>query len=362
MFNDITRIAPGVQTRSICAENPTGAKAGGAQSSPGEPGTAPGAGEMSRGWKVRPCHRDLKPGESVTLADVKGPGVVQHIWMTVLMSIHRHLRFEVYYDGASEPSIRTPLGDFFANGVDGRALINSLPITVAPLGGMNSYWPMPFRKHLKIVIHNDGPETIQELFYQITYAMQSVADEEGYLHVAWNRATTSKAHPEHVILDRITGPGHYAGTYLIWNQHSNGWWGEGEVKFFIDGDADDSPTICGTGTEDYFGGAWGFISDYPPPDERPRTYSAPLLGYPQAVYEPSAASGPRVPAHALYRWHLPDPIRFDNDLRVTVQALGWYPTRKYRPLADDIASTAYWYAKDVATVPALPPLNDRLPG
>ncbi|MCG8512261.1 MAG: DUF2961 domain-containing protein, partial [Rhodospirillales bacterium] len=359
MFNNIATIRPGIQTRSLCAENPTGTKSGGAQATPGDPGTAPWASELSRGWKVRPCIRDVKPGDTLTLADVAGPGVVQHIWMTVLMRVHRHLRFEVYYDGAEEPSIRTPLGDFFANGVDGKALVNSQAVTVAPLGGMNSYWPIPFRKHLRITVTNDGPETIDEFFYQITYAMQPVADDAGYLHVGWRRSMTREDHPEHTIIEGLCGPGHYAGTYLVWNQTSNGWWGEGEMKFFIDNDPRDAPTICGTGTEDYFGGAWGFIRDLKPDmtaDQRPRTYSAPFLGYPQALFEPSGETGPRTPCHALYRWHWPDPIRFEKDLRVTVQALGWYPTRKYRPLCDDIASTAYWYQRDTISAPPLPPL------
>jgi hypothetical protein len=244
--------------------------------------------------------------------------------------------------------------------VDGAANVASIPIAVVPFGGMNSYWPMPFREHLKITVRNDGPTTIDEFFYQITYSSQPVDDDAGYLHAFWQRSMTTRDHPEHTILPEVAGPGHYAGTYLVWNQLSNGWWGEGELKFFIDGDPADAPTICGTGTEDYFGGAWGFIKSNPD-DVRPQTYTTPYLGYPQAVYEPDAKQGQRVPAHALYRWHLPDPIRFGDNLRVTVQAIGWYPTRKYQPLTDDIASTAYWYAKAPSPAPPLPPLNDRLP-
>ncbi|XAL98027.1 DUF2961 domain-containing protein [Phycisphaeraceae bacterium D3-23] len=359
-MNDITTVRPGVRTYSLCAENPTGRKGGGAQALPTDADAAPGASEMGKGWKVRPCLRDLKPGDAVTLADVEGPGVVQHIWITVLTSVHRHLALEVTYDGANEPSIRTPLGDFFANGLDGLAHVASQPIAVVPMGGMNSYWPMPFRKHLKIAVRNDGPTTVDEFFYQITYSAQPVAEDAGYLHAFWQRSQTTRDYPEHTILPRIEGPGHYAGTYLVWNQLSNGWWGEGEVKFFIDGDADDAPTICGTGTEDYFGGAWGFIKHHPN-DIRPETYTTAYLGYPQAVYDADPKLGQRVPAHALYRWHLPDPVRFEHDLRVTVQALGWYAHSKYQPLADDIASTAYWYGQTPTPAPPLPTLNQRLP-
>jgi hypothetical protein len=270
----------------------------------------------------------------------------------------------VYYDNQKHPSIECPLGDFFANGLDGLALIGSLPIAVNPKGGMNSYWPMPFRKRVRIEITNDGPKTISEFFYQISYALEEVPEDAAYLHASWRRSVTTRENPEHIILDGVRGRGHYVGTYLVWNQLSNDWWGEGEVKFFIDGDKPDAPTICGTGTEDYFGGAWGFVMDHAR-DMSPQTYSTPFLGYPQAVYAPSDRSDrrkrPQVPAHALYRWHIPDPIRFQRDLRVSIQALGWWPTGKLQPLTDDIASVAYWYQSlPGMRLRPLPALDDRL--
>jgi hypothetical protein len=174
---------------------------------------------------------------------------------------------------------------------------------------------------------------------------------------------TTRAHPEFTIVDGIAGRGRYVGTYLVWNQLASGWWGEGEVKFFIDGDPPDRPTLCGTGTEDYFGGAWGFIRGLD--DIRPRCFSSPYLGYPQAVYESDPKAGQKVPAHGLYRWHLPDPIHFAESLTATVQALGWYPPAKsYQPLADDLAAVAYWYQLGptaAASVPELPGVIDRLP-
>lgn len=358
-LNDITRIT-NAQSRSVSAENPTGAKGAGAQASPGDDEhCTPAASELGRPWKVRPCLRNFDPGRTFVLADIEGPGVVQHIWMTILEGVHRFVSFKVYYDGATEPSINVPLGDFFANGLDGLALINSLPIAVNPKGGMNCYWPMPFRKRIRIEVTNDGPKPIPELFFQVNYALDAVPDDTGYLHAEWRRTLTSRDNPEHVILDNVRGKGHYVGTYCVWNQLSNHWWGEGEVKFFIDGDRD-SPTICGTGTEDYFGGAWGFVMNHA---ERllPQTYSTPFLGYPQAVYEPSLKTGPRPPAHALYRWHIFDPVRFQRDLRVTVQALGWWPTGKYQPLTDDVATVAYWYQFPHTSPRVLPPTNERMP-
>lgn len=357
-LTDLTRIRRAV-TRSISAENPTGGKGLGAQASPGDdPWCTEAASELGKGWKVRPCVRNIEPGQTVVLADIEGPGVVQHIWCTVLADVHRWLAWEITYDDADAPSVRVPVGDFFANGIDGCALVNSQPIAVNPKGGMNSYWPMPFRNRFRLTIRNDGPKAISEFFYQVTYSLEDVGDDAGYLHASWSRSMTTRDRPEHVILEKVRGRGHYAGTYLVWNQLSNDWWGEGEVKFFLDGDADDSPTICGTGTEDYFGGAWGFVMDHER-DMRPTTYSTAYLGYPQAVYEPTAKRGQRVPCHGLYRWHVPDPVRFAEDLRVTVQALGWWPNGKFQPLTDDIASTAFFYLDRAAEAPVLPSVEER---
>jgi hypothetical protein len=347
-------------TRSISAENPTGAKSGGAQAAPGDDEhCSPAARRLGKGWKVRPCLVDIAAQQTVTIADIAGPGTIQHIWITVEPALLRTIAFRVYYDDQEHPSIETPLGDFFANGVNGLARIGSLPIAVNPRGGMNAYWPMPFRKRIRIQITNDGPAPIPAFFYQITYALCEVEAEAAYLHASWRRATTTRDHSEHIILDGVAGRGHYIGTYLVWSQLANGWWGEGEMKFFIDGEPADSPTICGTGTEDYFGGAWGFTAGGAD-DARPACYSGPFLGYPQAVCEPSKRDGQRVPVHGLYRWHIPDPIRFTKDLRVTIQALGWWPDGTYQPLADDIASVAYWYQTlRSAPLKPLPPMEER---
>jgi len=150
-------------------------------------------------------------------------------------------------------------------------------------------------------------------------------------------------------LDGVTGEGRYVGTFLSWTQLSNGWPGEGEVKFFIDGDAE-FPTIAGTGTEDYFGADWGF----------PATYSTPYVG--NVLEHKSRASGTYEAGMewSLYRWHILDPINFHQNLKVTIQNLGWWPNGKYQPLDDDFASTAFWYQKEPhALFPKLPPLSER---
>jgi len=219
-------------------------------------------------------------------------------------------------------------------------------VAVNPSGGFNSYWPLPFRKQARITIENQYWEPIQGFFYQITYAMGQVAAEAAYLHAQWRRNVTTREYPEHVLLDGVRGQGHYVGTVMAWTQFSNGWWGEGEIKFYIDGDGQ-FPTICGTGTEDYFCGAWGFGD----------TFSAPFTGYPLWRKEPG-----EVPRHGLYRWHIMDPIRFQKDLKVTMQALGWWLKGKFQPLTDDISSVAYWYQGEPhAPFPPMPDLAGRWP-
>ncbi|MHC4081678.1 MAG: glycoside hydrolase family 172 protein [Planctomycetota bacterium] len=359
-MNHLYRVAD-AETRSISAENPRGEKARGAQARPGDDAScAPAARALGRGWKVRPCLRDVAGHTAITLADITGPGVVQHIWCTVQPELLRTLALRVAYDGMRQPSIHVPLGEFFANGIDGLARIQSVPVAVNPRGGMNAYWPMPFRERLRLEVVNDGDQPVPELFYQITYSLQELPADTAYLHACRRRSVTSRQRPEHVILDGVQGRGQYVGTYVVWNQYTEGWWGEGEVKFFIDDDPPDAPTICGTGTEDYFGGAWGFGGD-DPADPGPVVYSGPYLGHPQ-----SSVSAPGKPesakaAHALYRWHVPDPVRFRRNLRVTVQALGWSDDGTYEPLADDVSSVAYWYQDAPGAAALLPPLAERYP-
>jgi hypothetical protein len=328
-------------TRSISAENPTGEKGSGAQAMPDKDSPAAALGP---GWKARPCIT-LEPGITTLLADFEGQGVIQHIWMTVKPEAYRDTVLRFYWDAEETPSVEVPLGDFFCNGHGLRYNVNSLPVAVNPSGGFNCYWPMPFRQRMRIAIENQRGDQIEGFYYQITFALIEIPDNAAYFHAQWRRSMTTRAYPEHVILENVRGQGHYVGTFLAWTQLSNGWWGEGEIKFYMDGDTD-HPTICGTGTEDYFGGAWGFGQE---------TYSTPFLGYPLYRKEPG-----EVPRHGLYRWHVLDPIRFKQDLKVTIQALGWRPDKKFAPLTDDIASVGYWYqAEPHALFPHLPPFHER---
>jgi hypothetical protein len=329
------------ESRSISAENPDGSKAGGARAVPvGGP-----ARELGMGWKVRPCV-DLPSGQTLTLADIAGPGTIQHIWMTVDARAYRDCILRFFWDEEETPSVEVPLGDFFANGHGLRCSVNSLMVAVNPMGGFNCYWPMPFARRALLTIENQGEQEVKDFFYQVDYALGELPAGLAYFHAQWRIGMTRREHPEHIILDGVRGDGQYVGSYLAWTQCSDGWWGEGEVKFYLDGDGE-HPTICGTGTEDYFGGAWCFGE----------TFCAPFSGYP--LWQREAG---RVPKHGLYRWHVLDPIRFRRDLRVTVQSLGWWPGGLYQPLTDEIASTAFWYQRDPhAPFPSLLPRDARRP-
>ena len=332
------------ESRSISAENPDGAKGGGARE---EPDAENAASMLGKGWKVRPCIT-LNPGETVTLAQIKGPGEIRHIWITVSERAYRSVLLRMYWDDEQAPSVEVPLGDFFCLGHALRTRINSLPISVNPSGGMNSYWPMPFRQSARITVQSEHHEPIRGFFYQVDYALlPSVPEEAAYFHAQWRRENPLPFKKEYTVLDGVRGRGHFVGMYLAWKQLSDGWWGEGEVKMYIDGDSE-YPTYCGTGTEDYFGGAWGFGGE---------TFTGPFLGYPLFLREPG-----KVIRHGLYRWHIMDPIRFRQDLRVTIQALGWNERGKLWPLQDDIASTGYWYQLEPhAPFPPMLPVEQRWP-
>jgi hypothetical protein len=306
---------------------------------------------LGKGWKVRPFIR-VKAGETATLADIKGPGTINQFFITSDLREYRALVLRIYWDSESTPSVEVPLGDFFAMGHDSAPHeVYSVPITVAPSRGCNSYWQMPFRQHARITLHNEGDKDAQIVAYRVLYTLHDVPDNAAYFHAQWRRSMTRRDCPEHTILDGVRGRGLYVGTYLAWAAFSKGWWGEGEVKFYIDGDGE-FPSFADNGTEDYFGGAWCFRDK----DGPEQTFNSPYLGLPLAHM--GDGNGPRL--FSLYRWHLLDSIGFTQDVRATVQALGWWPDGKYEPLTDDIASVAYWYQTEPhAPFPQFPPLTER---
>ncbi|MCC6456981.1 MAG: DUF2961 domain-containing protein [Caldilineaceae bacterium] len=341
------------ETRSISAENFDGAKGAGAMATEGTGAIA--GRELGQGWKISPSI-NIAGSSTVTLAEIDGPGAIQHIWLTVHPDHWRRLILRCYWDNEETPSVETPIGDFFANGWCERCNITSLAVCVNPAGGFNSYWEMPFRKHARITVENLSPDEVRGFYYQITYALTDVPEDRAYLHAQWRRSNPLPYQTEHLILDGVAGQGHFVGTYLAWGVNNTGWWGEGEIKFFMDGDGQ-WPTICGTGTEDYFGGAWNF--EYPRGEYG--VFSSPYSGLPQVIKPDGLYRSQQ--RFGLYRWHIADPIRFKQDLRVTIQALGWRSQlnglRRYLPLQDDIASTAFWYQSEPhAPFPALPGMNE----
>lgn len=345
-LHNISRLSNAV-TRSISAENFTGEKGGAARASEGTGANA--ARDLGVGWKVSPSIH-IPGGQTVTLAEIKGPGAIQHFWNTVHPDWWRRLILRAYWDGESEPSIETPLGDFFCNGWCQRCNIASLPVAVNPAGGFNSYWEMPFRRSAKITIENLAEEECRGYYYQITYALSEVPADSGYLHAQFRRSNPLAYKEVHTLLEGVAGQGHYVGTYLAWQVNNRNWWGEGEIKFYLDGDGE-FPTIAGTGTEDYFGGAWNFEH----PMGQYGVFTTPYLGLPQVIGAGDGGIYGSQQRFGLYRWHVPDPVRFQKDLRVTIQALGWRSGGRYLPLQDDISSTAFWYQSEPhAPFPELP--------
>ena len=340
------------ETRSISAENPTGAKGRGGMATEGTGANA--ATELGQGWKVSPCIT-VPGGSTAVLADIAGPGAIQHIWITAKPESWRRLVLRMYWDDEEIPSVEVPLGDLFCGGWCVRCNVNSLPVAVNPAGGFNCYWEMPFRRNARITLENLSPAEVREFFYQIDYTLTDVEADRAYFHAQWRRSNPLPYQEVHTLLDGVRGQGHYVGTYIAWGVNNNGWWGEGEIKFYLDGDGE-WPTICGTGTEDYFGGAWCFEQ----PLGQYGVYSTSFLGLPQVIVPDGLYQSQQ--RFGMYRWHIPDPIRFREDLRVTIQALGWRSRvqgqRRYLPLQDDIASTAMWYQTEPhSPFPQLPGPN-----
>jgi D-arabinan exo alpha-(1,3)/(1,5)-arabinofuranosidase (non-reducing end) len=333
------------KTRSISPENFTGekGKAGMAKEGTG----AKAARELGQGWKISPSVK-IDSLSTFTLAEIKGPGAIQHIWMTPGGVQWRFAIIRMYWDGEKEPSVECPVGDFFASGWEEFAQVSSLPVAVNPGSALNCFWEMPFRRSCRITIENLDTKALT-LYYQITYALTDVPEDAGYFHAQFRRINPLPYKDVYTIVDGIKGWGHYVGTYMAWGVHNNGWWGEGEIKFYVDGDGE-FPTICGTGTEDYFLGSYGFEDRE---NKRYAEFTTPFSGMPLVIRPDGLYRSQQ--RFSLYRWHVMDPIRFDKDLRVTMQALGWRSDARYMALQDDIASVAFWYQREPhAPFPRLP--------
>jgi len=327
------------QTRSISPENFSGEKGKGGMATTGTGANA--SRDLGRGWKVSPSVV-IKPHTTFTVAEINGQGAIKHIWMTPTGN-WRYSILRFYWDDESTPSVEVPVGDFFGMGWGKYAPLNSLAVTVNPGSAFNCYWPMPFRKKCRITMENiDDKEMV--LYYQVDYILTEVPKDAGYFHAQFRRVNPLPAKQNYVLVDSIRGKGQYVGTYIAYGVHNNGWWGEGEIKFYMDGDTD-FPTICGTGTEDYFCGSYDFDTHTKNAagvmESNYTEFSTAYAGLHQVIRGDGHYNSQQ--RFGMYRWHLTDPIRFEKSLRVTIQALGWRDGGRYLPLQDDIASTVFWY-------------------
>jgi hypothetical protein len=328
------------KTRSISPENFSGAKGQAGQATEGTGAQA--ARDLGQGWKISPSIR-IAAGETRELAAITGSGAIQQIWMTPTGN-WRYSILRIYWDGAETPSVECPIGDFFACGWGKYAQVSSLAVCVNPGSAFNCYWEMPFRKCARITLTNIADDQMT-LYYQINYTETDVPDDAAYFHAQFRRTNPLPYKSVYTLLDGVKGRGQYVGTYMAWGVNNSGWWGEGEIKFYMDGDTE-FPTICGTGTEDYFCGSYNF--DVGKENGGYREFTTPYAGLPQ-VLRPDGLYSSQT-RFSLYRWHIMDPIRFEKDLRVTIQALGWRSGGRYLPMQDDIASVVYWYQ----TLPSAP--------
>jgi hypothetical protein len=350
-LSNLSRLSD-AKTRSISPENFTGEKGKGGMADPikqkGQRNVANAANEADElgvGWKVNPFII-INPGETFTIAEIEGPGAIQHIWMTPTGNWQWSI-IRFYWDDETTPSIEAPVGAFFGMAWNEFAHLNSLAVTVNPGSAFNCYWKMPFRKKCKITMENLNPDEPMRLYYQVTYVLTEIGEDEAYLHAQYRRSnpnTTSL----HTILDGVKGKGHYVGTYMGVGVRNNGWWGEGEIKFYLDGDKDFA-TIVGTGTEDYFCGSYNFENRA---TKQYQEFSTAYAGLhqvirPDGMYRSQQRFG-------MYRWHIQDPIRFDRDLKVTIQDLGWRHGG-YLAQQSDIITVAFWYQREPhAPFPKLP--------
>jgi hypothetical protein len=304
----------------------------------------------------------VTPGETKVLADIKGPAVINHIWLTFNEARPNWLEasgsarpdeivLRMYWDDAKEPAVEAPLGDFFGVGFGLRKEINSQPMMVEGGDGYNCYFPMPFYKHGVITITNESSKNVRSFYYQIDYTELPLPPKTGYFCAQYRNEFPEKTGHDYLILD-AEGEGHYVGTVLSARSRSPFWFGEGDAKFYVDGDV--KPTIQGTGTEDYFLMAWGLNEAL-----------YPYFGctHMSSDFEDLGTE------YSLYRWHIPDPVRFTRSLRFEIEHKGWISgdetesgkVEGHVEREDDIATVAFWYQiGQPKRFTKLPPVAQRL--
>ncbi len=316
-----------------------------------------GDGEEGSNWD----NFRVAPGATHTLMDVKGPGVITHIWMTFLgpepqdwakqgSANHQEMLLRIYWDGDSKPAVEAPVGDFFANAFGKRSSVVSIPVVVEDADSYNCFWHMPFRKSAKVEIVNQSDKSINLLYYNIDWIQKPVAKDTPYFHAQYRQEYPVENGKDYVVLE-TQGKGHYVGTVMSVRSRSPSWFGEGDEKIYIDGEA--KPSIWGTGTEDYFLSAWGL-----------KTTSTPYFGTP--YFDQWGIVGGHTSA---YRWHITDPIVFQKGIKVTFEHWGWispdenkdYKSTSWNEREDDYSSVAFWYQTGRSTFAARAPAERKLP-
>jgi hypothetical protein len=318
----------GLVSRSISFENPTG--------EPGRGGQA--ASNLGVGRKGAPS-RSIKPGETVQLCDIAGPGTIRHIWITTAREpeVQRAAVIRAYWEGQPHPSIECPIGDLFGFAHGKIMPYDSAVHSVGPTGGRNLWLPMPFVKQAKLTFTNESTQAIP-LFYQIGYTLGDTHPEDvGRLHVLFRRENPTTEKVDFELLPQRTNKGRFIGSIIgIRNLHPDQWWGEGEIKVYMDGDKE-FPTIVGTGSEDYVGLAWGI-------QQTPFFYNGCSLNEKNFI--------------SMYRWHLPDPIAWQKEARITIQQIAW--KKGLAETQDDWSTATFWYEPVPSEkLPALPDLAQR---
>jgi hypothetical protein len=306
----------------------------------------------------------VDPGQTLTLLDMTGAGVVTHLWFTINSPDPMHLKnlvLRAWWDGESTPSVEVPIGDFFGLGLGEYFVYQSALLAVAPIKALNAYFQMPFSRSARIAVTNEGTARTNSLYFAIDYVtLPSLPAEVGRFHAQYRQGTpckgwtndwTSNVSPgindrknldgkDNYVFLEAAGKGHFVGVTQAVLQNQNGWFGEGDDMIFIDGDA--LPTINGTGTEDYYNGAWDFGG---------QPFANQHQGAPYIV-DPERIGG----RYCLYRWHLESPITFEQSIRVTIE----HGHANHR--SDSFFTTAYWYQTEPhAAFPALPAPADRIP-
>jgi len=296
--------------------------------------------------------RQVAPGEAITVADIKGAGRITHLWFTIASPSKDHLRelvIRMYWDDAEKPAVECPIGDFFAQGHGKYVEFASAPVSIGAHMALNCYWPMPFKKHALITVTNDGSQRVDALYYNLDYRIDRRPERDlRYFHAQYRTYFPAPVGKDLTICE-TKGSGHFVGTFISVTANSDGWWGEGDDNFFVDGEA--KPGISGTGSEDYFCGAWDFG----------RAFWTPYFGVP--YYDNASKGGEkRGILNTCYRWHIQDSVPFKKSLLFTLEHGRQGFDRDRKPFTNHYSTVGYFYVDHAeGDGPPMPAYKDRVP-